>query len=155
MHHDQHIMATCLRLAKHQQGVTWPNPAVGCIIVKDGAIIARGVTAKGGRPHAETQALQKAGTSAFGATLYVTLEPCAHHGQTPPCVDAIIAAKIARVVIGMTDPDPRTSGKSIQKLRAAGIVIETFPKDENLARHYFGFCLRTLCARPKVTMKIA
>jgi diaminohydroxyphosphoribosylaminopyrimidine deaminase / 5-amino-6-(5-phosphoribosylamino)uracil reductase len=104
-------MAHALRLAARGLGNVWPNPAVGCVIVKDGVIVGRGWTQPGGRPHAEVRALQQAGARAAGATAYVTLEPCAHHGHTPPCAGALIAAQVTRVVTALTDPDPRVSGK--------------------------------------------
>src|SRR3546814_19406642 len=106
-------MAAALRLSRWNAGLTTTNPSVGCIVVKDGAIVGRAVTAAGGRPHAEPQALADAGDKARGASLYVTLEPCSHHGRTPPCVDAIIASGIARGVVRLTDPDPRASGRGL------------------------------------------
>ena len=108
---DAEHMAHALRLAARGLGRTWPNPAVGCVIVKDGVILGRGWTQPGGRPHAETIALAQAGQAARGATAYVTLEPCAHHGKTPPCAEALIAAGIARMVSALTDPDPRVAGR--------------------------------------------
>ncbi|MEO1789541.1 MAG: bifunctional diaminohydroxyphosphoribosylaminopyrimidine deaminase/5-amino-6-(5-phosphoribosylamino)uracil reductase RibD, partial [Pseudomonadota bacterium] len=108
---DARYMALALRLGAQRLGQVWPNPAVGCVIVKDGRIVGRGATAPGGRPHAEPQALAQAGDAARGAAVYVSLEPCAHHGRTPPCCDALITAGVARVVSAMEDPDPRTAGQ--------------------------------------------
>ncbi len=116
-------MAHALRLAARGLGNVWPNPAVGCVIVKGGLIIGRGWTQPGGRPHAERRALDQAGPMANGATAYVTLEPCAHHGHTPPCAEALIAARVARVVTALTDPDPRVAGQGHAMLRAAGIKV--------------------------------
>src|SRR5271156_1713881 len=122
MTNEQHVfMQTALSLAKRNLGQTWPNPAVGAVIVKDGKIIAEGFTARGGRPHAETEALQQAGERAKGADIYVTLEPCAHHGKTPPCTDAIITAGIARCFVAVRDPNPQVNGKGIAQMKAAGI----------------------------------
>src|SRR6056297_1011411 len=122
---DARWMAHALSLGARGQGRVWPNPAVGCVIVKDGRVIGRGWTQPGGRPHAETEALAQAGDAARGATAYVTLEPCSHHGQTPPCTDALIAAGVARVVAPFPDTDPRVSGRGFAALRAAGIVVDT------------------------------
>lgn len=108
---DERFMAAALRLARRNLGLTSTNPSVGCVIVKDDTIVGRAVTAPGGRPHAETQALADAGEQARGATAYVTLEPCSHHGRTPPCVDALIASGIARVVVCLLDPDERVAGR--------------------------------------------
>ena len=118
---DRRFMALALGLGRRGQGNAWPNPAVGCALHKDRRIIGRGWTAPGGRPHAETQALAQAGAAAAGATAYVTLEPCAHHGQTPPCAAALVAAGVARVVVATRDDDPRVSGRGLQMLRDAGI----------------------------------
>ena len=117
-------MRSALALARRGLGNTWPNPSVGCIIVNDGRVVGRAVTAPGGRPHAEPTALAMAGSTARGATAYVTLEPCCHYGRTPPCTDALIAAGVARVVIGARDPDPRVNGQGVAKLRAAGITVD-------------------------------
>ena len=116
-------MALALSLGQRGQGCVWPNPAVGCVIVQASRIVGRGWTQPGGRPHAEAMALQQAGALAQRATAFVTLEPCAHHGVTPPCADALIAAGIARCVVAISDPDPRVSGKGISKLQEAGIEV--------------------------------
>jgi diaminohydroxyphosphoribosylaminopyrimidine deaminase / 5-amino-6-(5-phosphoribosylamino)uracil reductase len=148
-------MLHALVLAERALGLTAPNPAVGCVIVKDGAVIGRGRTAKGGRPHAETAALQQAGEGARGATAYVTLEPCAHTGQTPPCAEALIAAGIARVVVAVEDPDPRVSGRGLQMLRDAGIEVVTGLCAAEAAERNAGFFKRLRQGRPLVTLKIA
>src|ERR1700761_9051677 len=122
---DTAHMGAALALARRGPGTPWPNPAVGCVIVRDGRVVGRGVTAAGGRPHAEPLALAMAAGQARGATAYVTLEPCNHWGRSPPCTDALIEAGIAHVVIGATDPDPRVDGAGIARLRAAGIEVTT------------------------------
>lgn len=121
MHGDAYYMRAALSLARGQVGRTGQNPAVGCVLVKDGEIIARGVTSNGGRPHGEANALQVAGQNACGATAYVTLEPCSHYGQTAPCASALISAKIARCVIAVIDPDPRVHWRGAARLQEAGI----------------------------------
>src|ERR1700710_783662 len=117
-------MRAALALARRGLGSTWPNPSVGCVIVRDGRVVGRALTAGGGRPHAEPQALAMAGERARGATAYVTLEPCCFQGRSPPCTEALIAAGIARVVVATLDPDPRVDGGGIARLRAAGITVE-------------------------------
>ena len=117
-------MQLALTLGRRGQGRTWPNPAVGAVVVKDGVIVGRGWTQPGGRPHAEPEALARAGEAARGATLYVTLEPCSHLGKTPPCADAMIAAGIARVVSAIEDPNPEVAGQGHARLRAAGITVD-------------------------------
>lgn len=114
-------MGQALSLARGQKGRTEPNPSVGCVIVKNGRIVGQGVTADGGRPHAETQALEQAGQKATGATVYVTLEPCSHHGQTGPCAEALIEAKIAKCIIACVDRDPRVNWRGAAKLQESGI----------------------------------
>ncbi|MEQ9039983.1 MAG: bifunctional diaminohydroxyphosphoribosylaminopyrimidine deaminase/5-amino-6-(5-phosphoribosylamino)uracil reductase RibD, partial [Silicimonas sp.] len=116
-------MAHALALGRRGLGRVWPNPAVGCVIVREGRVVGRGRTADGGRPHAETRALGMAGDAARGATAYVTLEPCSHHGRTPPCAEALIASGISRVVVGAGDPDPKVNGRGIDMLRAAGVEV--------------------------------
>ncbi|WP_085894882.1 bifunctional diaminohydroxyphosphoribosylaminopyrimidine deaminase/5-amino-6-(5-phosphoribosylamino)uracil reductase RibD [Limimaricola soesokkakensis] len=148
-------MALALSLGRRGLGRVWPNPNVGCVIVRDGRILGRGRTADGGRPHAETQALAQASTAARGATAYVTLEPCAHHGQTPPCADALVAAGVARVVVAAQDPDPRVAGRGIERLRAAGIAVETGLMEGEARRDLAGFLNRVERGRPFVTLKLA
>ncbi len=152
---DEAFMKSALNLATRGLGNVWPNPAVGCVIVKDNTVIGRGWTQPGGRPHAETEALARAGDAAQGATAYVTLEPCAHHGQTPPCAQALIDAGIARVVIALEDPDERVSGNGIKMLKTAGIeVTQNICRQEALEINE-GFFLRILKNRPLFTMKMA
>src|ERR1700675_1552255 len=127
-------MALALSLGRRGFGRTWPNPAVGAVIVKDGVIVGRGWTQPGGRPHAEVEALERAGGAARGATLYVTLEPCSHFGQTPPCAGAIVAAGVARVVSALEDPNPRVAGEGHRRLAAAGIAV-TIGIGAEAARH--------------------
>ncbi|SFS04222.1 bifunctional diaminohydroxyphosphoribosylaminopyrimidine deaminase/5-amino-6-(5-phosphoribosylamino)uracil reductase RibD [Yoonia litorea] len=148
-------MALALSLGRRGWGRVWPNPAVGCVIVKDGKIIGRGWTADGGRPHAETRALAQAGAAAEGATAYVTLEPCAHHGQTPPCAQSLIDAKIARVVVALSDPDPRVDGGGLRMLQDAGIDVTVGVCADAAARDHAGFLLRVREGRPFVTLKLA
>ena len=127
-------------LARRGEGRVAPNPAVGCIIVRDGLIVGQGRTQDGGRPHAEAVALAEAGGAANGATAYVTLEPCAHHGKTPPCADALIDAGIARVVVAAGDPDPRVAGSGINRLVDAGVTVDQGVLEEDAAdllRGYF------------------
>src|SRR6266480_4362340 len=124
---DARFMALALALGRRGLGRTWPNPAVGAVVARDSVIIGRGWTQPGGRPHAETEALRRAGPSARGATMYVTLEPCSHHGKTPPCADAIIAAGISRVVCALEDPNPKVAGAGFARLRKAGIAVKVGP----------------------------
>lgn len=155
MSNDARFMALALSLGRRGQGAVWPNPAVGCVIVQHGRIVGRGWTQPGGRPHAEPQALRQAGPAAQGATVYVTLEPCAHTGKTPPCADALVAAKPARVVIACTDSDPRVSGKGIAILRAAGIIVDVGVLEDEARADHLGFFLRVDEGRPMVTLKLA
>jgi diaminohydroxyphosphoribosylaminopyrimidine deaminase/5-amino-6-(5-phosphoribosylamino)uracil reductase len=149
-------MRHALRLAERALGEAAPNPAVGCVILSpDGRIVGRGRTGRGGRPHAETVALAEAGDEARGATAYVTLEPCAHHGKTPPCADALLLAGIARVVAAVGDPDPRVSGKGFDRLRAAGVEVVADVLKEEAAALNAGFFLCVRERRPFVTLKIA
>lgn len=148
-------MRAALALARRHQGETWPNPAVGCVIVRDGRIIGRGATAPGGRPHAETQALAMAGSAARGGTAYVTLEPCCHWGQTPPCTAALIEAGIAHVVVALRDPDARVAGGGIAALRAAGITVSEGLLGDQAVEVAGGFLSRVLAGRPLVTLKLA
>jgi diaminohydroxyphosphoribosylaminopyrimidine deaminase/5-amino-6-(5-phosphoribosylamino)uracil reductase len=151
---DERWMGLALSLGRRGWGRVWPNPAVGCVIVRDGRVIGRGWTADGGRPHAETRALAQAG-DARGATAYVTLEPCAHHGKTPPCAEALVARGVARVVIGTGDPDPRVSGRGIAILRDAGIDVIMGVREAEARSDLAGFLLRVTEGRPLVTLKLA
>lgn len=148
-------MALALSLGRRGMGNVWPNPAVGCVIVQGERIVGRGWTQPGGRPHAETEALAQAGAAARGATAYVSLEPCAHHGVTPPCADALIEAGIARVVAPLADSDPRVSGQGFERLRWHGIAVSTGVLADRAARDHTGFFLRTEQGRPMVTLKLA
>jgi diaminohydroxyphosphoribosylaminopyrimidine deaminase / 5-amino-6-(5-phosphoribosylamino)uracil reductase len=148
-------MRAALVLARRGLGTTWPNPAVGCVIVNDGRVVGRGWTHPGGRPHAETEALARAGEAAKGATAYVSLEPCSHHGKTPPCADALIAAGIARAVVAIEDPDPRVAGAGAARLRAAGIAVETGVCAAEAGELNAGFFSRIGQGRPLVTLKLA
>lgn len=153
---DQRWMAAAIRLSRRHAGLTADNPSVGALIVSDdGRVLGRGVTAPGGRPHAERVALSEAGEAARGATAYVTLEPCAHHGRTPPCADALIQAGVARVVYGATDPDPRVDGQGAARLRAAGIEVVHAPTGREGERAFEGFLMRVRAGRPFVTLKMA
>jgi len=155
VHMEETYMEKALELAKKGLGKTNPNPMVGALIVKDGAIIAEGFHEALGRPHAEADALEKAGSKAAGSTMYVTLEPCVHHGKTPPCADAIIKSGIERVVIGSIDPNPLVGGKGVEKLKNAGIKVKTGVLDEKnraLNKIFFHFMQEK---RPYVVMKTA
>lgn len=152
---DAEHMAHALRLAARGLGNVWPNPAVGCVLVKDGIVVGRGWTQPGGRPHAEVRALDQAGPLAQGATAYVTLEPCAHHGHTPPCAEALIAARVARVVTALTDPDARVSGTGHQMLRAAGIAVTEGVCEAEATHLNAGFLKRVTRGLPFVTLKLA
>ncbi|WP_278246431.1 bifunctional diaminohydroxyphosphoribosylaminopyrimidine deaminase/5-amino-6-(5-phosphoribosylamino)uracil reductase RibD [Yoonia tamlensis] len=155
MQSDERFMALALNLGRRGMGRVWPNPAVGCVIVQGGVIVGRGRTADGGRPHAETAALAQAGAAARGATAYVTLEPCAHFGKTPPCAQALIDAGVARVVIALGDPDPRVAGRGVQMLRDAGIAVTTDILADQARVDHAGFLLRITHNRPFVTLKLA
>ena len=148
-------MRAALALARRGLGTTWPNPAVGCVLVKDGCVIGRGWTQPGGRPHAETEALARAAAAAQGATAYVTLEPCSHHGKTPPCAEALITAGVARVVAAVEDSDQRVSGSGLAMLRAAGVAVEIGLCAEEARELNVGFFLRVAEGRPLVTLKLA
>ena len=152
---DARFMQLALALGRRGLGRTWPNPAVGAVIVKDGVIVGRGWTQPGGRPHAEPEALARAGEAARGATLYVTLEPCSHIGKSPPCVDAIIAAGIARVVSAIEDPNPQVAGQGHAKLRAAGIVVDVGLCGDEAARDHAGHFRRIRDNGPHVILKLA
>jgi diaminohydroxyphosphoribosylaminopyrimidine deaminase / 5-amino-6-(5-phosphoribosylamino)uracil reductase len=152
---DRHFMTLALTLGRRGQGRTWPNPAVGAVIVRDGVIVGRGWTQAGGRPHAEVEALARAGDAARGATLYVTLEPCSHHGKSPPCADAVIAAGIARVVSAIEDPNPEVAGQGHARLRAAGITVDVGLLAQDAARDHAGHFRRVRDQRPHVILKLA
>lgn len=148
-------MELALALGRRGQGRTWPNPAVGAVVVKDGVIVGRGWTQPGGRPHAEPEAIKRAGEAARGATLYVTLEPCSHFGKSPPCADAIIATGIARVVSAIEDPNPEVGGQGHARLRAAGIQVDVGLCKDEAARDHAGHFLRVREKRPFVILKLA
>ena len=152
---DQRFMQLALTLGRRGLGRTWPNPAVGAVVVKDGIIVGRGWTQAGGRPHAEPEALKRAGEAARGATLYVTLEPCSHVGKSPPCADAIIAAGIARVVSAIEDPNPEVAGQGHARLRAAGITVDIGLGAAEAARDHAGHFRRVRDKRPHVILKLA
>ena len=152
---DQRFMQLALTLGRRGQGRTWPNPAVGAVVVKDGVIVGRGWTQPGGRPHAEPEALARAGEAARGATLYVTLEPCSHFGKSPPCADAVIAAGLARVVAAIEDPNPEVAGNGFAKLRAAGIAVDVGLFAAEAAHDHAGHIRRIRDQRPHVILKLA
>jgi diaminohydroxyphosphoribosylaminopyrimidine deaminase / 5-amino-6-(5-phosphoribosylamino)uracil reductase len=152
---DRRFMQLALALGRRGQGRTWPNPAVGAVVVKDGVIVGRGWTQPGGRPHAEPEALARAGEAARGATLYVTLEPCSHVGKSPPCADAIIAAGIARVVSAIEDPNPEVAGQGHARLRAAGITVDIGLGATEAAHDHAGHFRRIRDKRPHVILKLA
>jgi len=152
---DRRFMELALTLGRRGQGRTWPNPAVGAVVVKDGVIVGRGWTQPGGRPHAEPEALRRAGEAARGATLYVTLEPCSHVGKSPPCADAIMAAGIARVVSAIEDPNPEVAGQGHARLRAAGISVDIGLGALEAAHDHAGHFRRVRDKRPHVILKLA
>jgi diaminohydroxyphosphoribosylaminopyrimidine deaminase/5-amino-6-(5-phosphoribosylamino)uracil reductase len=152
---DQRFMQLALSLGRRGQGRTWPNPAVGAVVVKDGIIVGRGWTQPGGRPHAEPEALGRAGEAARGATLYVTLEPCSHFGRSPPCADAVIAAGISRVVSAVEDPNPEVAGQGHARLRAAGIVVDVGLCAAEATHDHAGHFRRVGDKRPHVILKLA
>lgn len=156
---DRRFMAAALRLSRKNAGRTSTNPSVGTLVVRDDGtgpmIVGGGVTAIGGRPHAETEALTEAGELARGATAYVTLEPCAHHGRTPPCANALVNAGIARVVGAASDPDPRVSGKGYAILRAAGVEVVEKVLAAEATEQMAGYLIRSLKKRPEVILKLA
>jgi diaminohydroxyphosphoribosylaminopyrimidine deaminase/5-amino-6-(5-phosphoribosylamino)uracil reductase len=155
MNDDLLHMRAALALARRGLGNAWPNPAVGCVLVKNGRVIGRGWTQPGGRPHAETEALRRAGEAARGATAYVTLEPCSHHGRTPPCCEALAGVGIARVVMAMRDPDPRVNGRGLAMLRGAGITVEEGLLEAEARALNAGFFRRIQAGMPMVTLKLA
>jgi diaminohydroxyphosphoribosylaminopyrimidine deaminase/5-amino-6-(5-phosphoribosylamino)uracil reductase len=152
---DQHFITLALALGRRGLGNTWPNPAVGAVIVKDGIVLGRGWTQPGGRPHAETQAIKRAGKAAEGATIYVSLEPCSHKGKTPPCADAILKAGIARVVSAMEDPNPEVAGQGHRRLTEKGIRVDVGLGAEEARRIHAGHVCRVTQGRPQVMLKLA
>lgn len=156
---DSALMGAALAMGRRHLGQTWPNPAVGAVVARmergGPVLLGHGATAPGGRPHAEPQALAQAGAAARGATLYVTLEPCSHHGRTPPCVDAIRAAGIARVVAAIGDPDQRVAGRGFSILREAGIAVEIGPGAAEARLAHAGHIRRITQGRPHVMLKLA
>ena len=152
---DQRFMALALALGRRGQGRTWPNPSVGAVVVKHGVIVGRGWTQPGGRPHAEPEALKRAGEAARGATLYATLEPCSHFGKSPPCADAIVAAGIARVVSAIEDLNPEVAGQGHARLRAAGITVDIGLGAAEAAHDHAGHFRRVRDKRPHVILKLA
>ncbi len=148
-------MRAALALARRGLGRVWPNPAVGCVLVRDDHVIGRGWTRAGGRPHAEAEALMRAGEAASGATAYITLEPCAHTGKTPPCAEALIGAGVKRAVIAVEDPDPRVSGKGIEMLKEAGMEVAIGIGEKEAKRLNAGFFSRITRGRPLITLKTA
>ena len=152
---DARFMDAALALGRRNLGLTAPNPSVGALILRGDWVVGAGVTAPGGRPHAETLALAEAGDLARGATAYVTLEPCSHHGRTPPCAEALVAAGVARVVCALEDSDARVAGRGFALLRAAGIEVVVGIGAEAARRDYLGHILRATEGRPMVTLKLA
>lgn len=154
---DPNFMRLALALGRRGLGTTWPNPSVGAVVVEPGTgrVLGTAATAPGGRPHGEPVALAAAGEAARGATLYVTLEPCSHHGRTPPCTDAILAAGIARVVSALEDPDPRVAGRGHDLLRRGGVAVETGLMREEAARDHVGHVTRVTRGRPALHLKLA
>ncbi len=152
---DAAHMAAALALGRRGLGRVWPNPAVGCVLAHGSRVVGRGWTQPGGRPHAEAEALTRAGAAARGAACYVTLEPCSHHGRTPPCAEALIEAGIARVVAATGDPDPRVAGEGFARLEAAGIAVQLGPGEAEARFDNAGFFARVETGRPLVALKTA
>ncbi len=152
---DEHYMAQAIRLAARGIYTTHPNPNVGCVIVNDGTVVGEGWHRQAGGPHAEVVALQQAGARAHGATVYVTLEPCSHHGRTPPCAEALVAAGISRVVVAMQDPNPRVAGRGLQRLRDAGIAVQAGLLEIQARALNPGFISRMQRRRPWLRVKLA
>ena len=150
---DRYFMKNALNISLRGIGNTWPNPSVGVVVVKNDQIISRGWTQPGGKPHAEIVALKK--KIFFGATLYTTLEPCSHHGKTPPCVDQIIKSKINRVVIGLKDPNPKINGKGIRKLKKKKIKVTIGVLQKEIKKIHFGFFYKIKKNKPFIASKIA
>ncbi|MGD1886854.1 MAG: bifunctional diaminohydroxyphosphoribosylaminopyrimidine deaminase/5-amino-6-(5-phosphoribosylamino)uracil reductase RibD [Cohaesibacteraceae bacterium] len=155
---DRRFLAAAVRLGASRLGMTWPNPSVGCLIVKDGIVVSQGITGAGGRPHGARLALDRAGAAARGATAYVSLEPCNHHGKTPPCTEALIASGIAKVVIALGDTDPRVCGSGINRLQENGITVVVEPDKairQAALKAHRGHLMRIAQGRPFVTLKMA
>src|ERR1043165_1083478 len=152
---DHRFMTLALALGRRGLGNAWPNPAVGAVVVKDNIVVGRGWTQPGGRPHAEGEALRRAGEAARGATLYATLEPCSHHGKTPPCVDAIAAAGVSRVVSALEDPNPEIAGQGHARLKSQRIAVTTGVCADEARRAHAGHIRRVRDGRPHVTLKMA
>ena len=152
---DERWMQAALAFGRRSLGLAAPNPSVGALLLHNGVVVGRGVTGQGGRPHAERRALDQAGDAARGATLYVTLEPCSHHGFTPPCADAVVAAGVARVVCALEDPDPRVAGRGLGLLRDARVEVLLGPGAATARRDHRGHILRVTRGRPTVTLKLA
>jgi len=152
---DLRWMNAALNLGERSLGLAAPNPSVGAILISDGVVVGRAVTAPGGRPHAEPIAIAEAGEAARGATLYVTLEPCSHHGKSPPCAEAVVKAGVARVVSAMEDPNPEVAGQGHARLRAAGIAVTVGPGAEQARRDHRGHIMKVTAGRPCVTLKLA
>ena len=152
---DRRFMALALALGERNLGQVWPNPAVGCVIVREGRIVGRGWTRPGGRPHAEPVALAEAREAARGATAYVSLEPCAHHGRTPPCAGVLVAAGLARVVTTLEDPDPRVAGSGHTRLEESGVAVASGVLEAEARRSHAGFLSRVMKGRPFLTLKLA
>ncbi|MEM6480784.1 MAG: bifunctional diaminohydroxyphosphoribosylaminopyrimidine deaminase/5-amino-6-(5-phosphoribosylamino)uracil reductase RibD, partial [Pseudomonadota bacterium] len=152
---DKRFLSLAIALSRRGLGRTWPNPAVGCVLVRDGRIVGRGATQPSGRPHAEQQALARAGAAARGATAYVSLEPCAHYGKTPPCAEALVTAGVVRVVAALQDPDPRVDGQGFDILRAAGVEVDSGLMQDEAAEVLGGFLSRHEKGRPQITLKLA
>lgn len=152
---DEFFMRRAISVARQNLGATGSNPSVGCVLVKDGTIIAEAATSPSGRPHAERNALNIAGEAARGATAYVTLEPCSHHGKTPPCASGLIEAGIARVVVAVDDPDIRVSGRGYEMLRHAGVTVETGLLQDEAKRGLIAYLNRQVKKRPYVILKLA
>ena len=152
---DREFMARALALAERGLFTTTPNPRVGCVVVRDGEVVGEGFHERAGEAHAEVNALRAAGGRAEGATAYVTLEPCNHHGRTPPCVEALVAAKVERVVVAMGDPNPKVSGKGFAALRAAGVEVDAGLLEDEARELNVGFVSRMTRGRPWVRLKIA
>ena len=152
---DESFMMAALSIGRRRLGETGDNPAVGALLVRDGVVIAQGWTERGGRPHAEVMALAEAGEAARGATLYVTLEPCSHHGRSPPCAEGVVKAGVTRVVSAMEDPNPEVAGRGHALLRDAGINVTDGVCETEARRAHRGHVLRVTWSRPMVTLKLA